>query len=125
MASVTHEQYQNWIATYALGALAQPECDLMQTHLAKCSACREQYFAEQALVALLPQTVDPIEPSPETKLKLFARVDADLAAHHANVSASVAPEAVTAPSHSRRIFVWIAFVVLGLFVLVAASLFLK
>ena len=125
MASVTHEQYLNWIATYALGALAEPECDLMKAHLAKCSACREQYYAEQALTALLPQAVEPIEPSPETKLKLFARVDSDLAARQADVSASVDSHAAEASSHGRRLFVWIALAVLGLLVIAAAFLLLK
>lgn len=64
---------------YALGSLGNPEHNLLKAHLEQCSSCRALYQQELATVGLLAQAVDRVEPSPETKRKLFARVDADLA----------------------------------------------
>lgn len=79
MDNETHQEYQAWIPMYALGGLGNPEYDLLKAHLALCASCRVLYQQELATVGLLAQAADSVEPSPETKRKLFARVDADLA----------------------------------------------
>lgn len=72
---------------YALGALEPAERRAVQEHLRSCEECRTRLREEQALVQLLPRTVNEVQPSRETKLKLFARVDADLATQGAQVQA--------------------------------------
>lgn len=88
---------------YALGSLGNPEYSLLKAHLALCAACRALFQQELATVGLLAQAVDRVEPSPETKLKLFARVDADLARRTATVNASL-QRRVTAPPPKRAWF---------------------
>jgi anti-sigma-K factor RskA len=80
---VSHEYFEELISMYALGALADAERKQLRAHLRECSACRKQLRQEEAIVKTLPHAVTPVEPSRETKLKLFARVDADLAQHNA------------------------------------------
>ncbi len=80
---VSHEYFQELISMYALGAVGDAERKQVQAHLSECAACRKSLRQEQAAVNTLPFSVAPVEPSQETKLKLFARVDADLAQNHA------------------------------------------
>lgn len=91
MENVSHEQYQEWIALYALGSLGNPESKWLKAHLAQCAACLEVYRQELVMAGLLAQAVENVEPSPETKLKLFARVDADLAQRAAPADAIPLP----------------------------------
>lgn len=67
------------MAIYALGALTgQAKLDF-EKHVQGCEYCRARLREARAMVDLLPRSVQPIQPSPDTKKKLFARVDADLA----------------------------------------------
>lgn len=63
---------------YALGALSDAERKQVQEHLASCAECRALYQQEKAIVSMLPRSAQSVEPSSQTKQKLFARVDADL-----------------------------------------------
>lgn len=112
---VSHEDYQELISMYALGALSKTEREQLRQHLGECDACRAQYRQEQALAQLLAQAVEPVEPSRETKLKLFARVDADLAQEHARAQAALPRVVKQAPPRRR----WFAQPVFA-FALVAA-----
>lgn len=84
---------------YALGGLGNPEYDLLKAHLAQCASCRALYQQELATVGLLAQAVDSVEPSPETKRKLFARVDSDLALRGAAVNVQ---QPVRVPTPPKR-----------------------
>lgn len=84
---MTHKDFQEMISMDVLGALPKAERAELRHHLAECSDCREQYRQENAVARLLPRGVDAIEPSAETKTKLFARVDADLARANARTPA--------------------------------------
>jgi anti-sigma-K factor RskA len=101
----THEYYFELISMYVLGALPDSERRELEAHLAECDICRERLRQERAVVELLPRAVEPIEPSPQTKAKLFARVDADLAGQAARtvvepMRPTLAPKA--RPARSRR-----------------------
>lgn len=115
---VLHEQYEEWISMYALGGLSDSERVQMQAHLKECAACRARYREARAIVQVLPRAIEPVEPSPETKTKLFARVDADLA--RANVPAPSRPlQRAPAPPPERvwyrqPVFVFAALVLLAL-----------
>ena len=67
------------IALYALGAVGGKERSDLEQHLKGCAHCRARVKETSVIVNLLPRAVEPMEPSPEMKRKLFARVDADLA----------------------------------------------
>jgi anti-sigma-K factor RskA len=75
----SHEYFQDLVSMYALGALPTAEAQAVKQHLAGCDECRNRYVAERALVQMMPRAIESVEPSRETKQKLFARVDADLA----------------------------------------------
>lgn len=85
---ISHEYFQELISMHALGALSRAERDNLQAHLRDCAACRERLAQERAIVQMLPRSVEMVEPSRETKQKLFARVDADLARTQNNARAA-------------------------------------
>jgi anti-sigma-K factor RskA len=98
----SHETIQELIPMYALGSLSAEERRVVRQHLAECAECRAMYRAEKAAVGMLPHSVEPVEPSREAKLKLFARVDADLA--QVNPRPSVPPRAPVQARPRRRWF---------------------
>jgi anti-sigma-K factor RskA len=77
MSSNQHPEEQ--IAIYALGALSGKERADLESHLRNCAHCRSLLEESRAVVNLLPRSIEPVSPSPETKRKLFLRVDEDLA----------------------------------------------
>ncbi len=72
------DPYRELIATFALGALEGQERRELETHLSRCASCRAELERMSAIVSLLPRTVDPVQPSIETKRKLLLRVAEDL-----------------------------------------------
>lgn len=75
----SHEYFQELISMYALGALPKSEAQAVSQHLADCDECRQRFVSERATVQMMPRAVELVQPSQETKQKLFARIDADLA----------------------------------------------
>lgn len=75
----SNRHFDDQIAIYALGALPAGEREELEAHLRDCASCRAKLSEARALVHLLPRSVEPVQPSPETKRGLFARVEADLA----------------------------------------------
>jgi len=49
MPAITHES----VALYALGALDEPDCQLFESHLASCEACRDDLESLTAVAAAL------------------------------------------------------------------------
>lgn len=101
----SHEQFEELIPLYVLGALSAAEQTELRAHLQECDACRGRYQQELALVQMLPRTVEPVQPSPATKAKLFARIDADLAqpaVPAAMERSSVGSSAVSLPRSAAR-----------------------
>ncbi len=74
-----NRHFDDQIAIYALGSISGKEKEELEAHLRDCASCRAKLLEARALVNLLPRSVEPIQPSPETKRGLFARVEADLA----------------------------------------------
>lgn len=111
-----HEYYQELIPMYALDALTDVERQEVKRHLAECAECREQYRREQAIVTMLPFSLEPVAPSREMKTKLFARVDADL--RLASAPAARKPVRVQAPPPRK----WFAQPVFAFAVIAALAL---
>lgn len=109
-----HENIQELISMYALDALSDRERNDVTQHLATCAECREQYRHELAIVNLLPLSVEPVEPSRETKSKLFARVDADLSRAPAVKSARAEIRPPRRPWFAQPAFALAVLVVLAL-----------
>jgi anti-sigma-K factor RskA len=119
----SNHQLAEQIAIYALGALAGQERMDLEAHLRECASCRAQLGEARAVVNLLPRSVGPIEPSPETKRKLFARVDVDLArsaAPRAGTAVETRSSAGRRPPTSTRT---LAFGLVAIVVLVLVGLF--
>ncbi len=117
----THPEFEELIPMYALGGLPDAERKRLQAHLAECPDCRALLLEEQAIVQTLPRGVTPVAPSPEAKLKLLARVDADLAA--ATEARPAAPARTVSAPHVKRswfarpAFAFAALVILGVLAL--------
>lgn len=98
---VSHDYFEELIPLYALGALSGAEIEQIKHHLQGCASCRAQYRKEVATVGMLPRSVEAVQPSKETKLKLFARVDADLSKETARVQPGPKP-AIVPPASQKR-----------------------
>jgi anti-sigma-K factor RskA len=122
----SNHHFDDQIAIYALGALFGEEKADLEAHLRECASCSAQLREARAVVNLLPRSVEPIEPSPETKRKLFARVEADLS--QAAPQTRTAPEAGSTVARRARLslpalaFGLAAILVLVLIGLLAAPL---
>lgn len=126
----SHEQFEELIPLYALGALSPDEARELRAHLRECDECRARYRQERATARLLLNSAEPVEPSPDTRRKLFERVDADLAARAARIPARPAVPAPTmrplAPAGARPWYLQpaFAFAALALVAIVAVGLWL-
>lgn len=109
----THEEFEALIPIYALGGLASAEGAELEAHLQVCALCRQQYREAMTVVSLLARAAEPVEPSPEMRSRLFARVEADLA-RRATQARQKAPRRAWL---TRPVWVWMA---LGMLILVAA-----
>lgn len=113
----SHEYIQNLLPMYALGGLSKVEREEVKQHLAECSECRKLLGVEIAIVQMIPRSVEKVEPSRETKTKLFARVDADLARTAAPVRRPQSVRSAPAPRRSwfaQPVFAFAVFAILAL-----------
>lgn len=63
-------------AAYALHALEADEMEAVEQHLRTCETCRTAVAEMRSILAVLPYAVEPIEPPPSLKEKLFERIHA-------------------------------------------------
>lgn len=117
----SHDYIQNLLPMYALGGLSKTEREEVKQHLAECSECRKLLRAEIAIVQMIPRSVEQVEPSRETKTKLFARVDADLASAVAPQRRQQSVRAVSVPRRSWFAQPVFAFAVLAILALLAVG----
>jgi len=68
----THEQVDQLLAGFALGALSEGDAALVRRHLAECETCAENLGAMADVVGALPLSVEPLAPP----AGLGARIDA-------------------------------------------------
>jgi anti-sigma-K factor RskA len=74
-----HEQYEEDVAAYLLGALSELEAEVFEKHLATCASCRHELDRLQVASAALPRAVEPVIPPPELKESLMKTVWAEAA----------------------------------------------
>lgn len=71
-----HEDYQQLLALEAVAALDQDERGALLAHLPSCAECRDELRALSDSAASLLYTVTPVQPSPELRAGILARVRA-------------------------------------------------
>ncbi len=73
------ERLSDDLATYALGALDQPEAADLETHLGTCSDCRQRVLWLRPAVDMLPASVAQLSPPESLRENLLATVRAEAA----------------------------------------------
>jgi anti-sigma factor RsiW len=76
----SHEEYQENIAAYVLGALPELDAELLERHLATCESCRAEVEELQPVTAAMARSVPQVQPPPSLKASLMEIVDAEAAA---------------------------------------------
>jgi len=71
-----HEDYKQWLALEAVGALDLEERARLEEHLPSCAECREELREMSDAAASLLYMVEPVQPSPGLRAGILARVRA-------------------------------------------------
>jgi anti-sigma-K factor RskA len=72
--TVTHEEYREMLAAYALGALDGPEARALEEHLATCRECGAQAADWLNAANALALTAAPVEPPLELRARILESV---------------------------------------------------
>jgi anti-sigma-K factor RskA len=80
MNARSHDDYKADIGAYVLGALPEPEAELLERHLATCESCRSEVEELRPVTAAIARSVPQVEPPPSLKASLMATVNAEAAA---------------------------------------------
>lgn len=72
-----HEQYEENVGAYLLGALPEMEAEVFERHLESCPTCRRELEQLRVASEALPRAVEPVVPPPELKESLMATVWAE------------------------------------------------
>jgi anti-sigma-K factor RskA len=72
-----HEQYEENVGAYLLGALPEMEAEVFERHLQSCPTCRHELEELRVASEALPRAVEPVVPPPELKESLMATVWAE------------------------------------------------
>jgi anti-sigma-K factor RskA len=70
---------RNDLVAYALGALEPRESREIEAHAPSCARCKRELEALVPAVAVLGESVEPLEPPPELRERVLAEVRADIA----------------------------------------------
>ena len=72
-----HEQYEENVGAYLLGALPELEAEVFERHLGSCASCQRDLHQLRLAADALPQAVEPVLPPPELKESLMRTVRAE------------------------------------------------
>jgi anti-sigma-K factor RskA len=72
-----HEDYEENVGAYLLGALPELEAEVFEKHLENCASCRRELDQLRVAAEALPRAVEPVAPPPELKESLMATVWAE------------------------------------------------
>jgi len=92
-----HEQTLEALGAYALGALAEAEVSVVEAHVERCSACREDLEGMRGVVDHLPATVDVAAPPAALKARLMAQIEAE-----AELLRAASSDRADRPASNRR-----------------------
>jgi anti-sigma-K factor RskA len=79
MSVRSHEDYQENIGAFVLGALPELEAELMEKHLAGCESCRAEVDELSPVTAAMRRSVPQVEPPPSLKASLMRTVNEEAA----------------------------------------------
>jgi anti-sigma-K factor RskA len=71
---VTHEEYRDMLAAYALGALDRAEARALDEHLATCRACAAEIADWLDAASTLALSAEPVEPPAELRSRILESV---------------------------------------------------
>jgi anti-sigma-K factor RskA len=74
-----HQQYEENVGAYLLGALPELEAEVFERHLESCPSCRRELEQLRVASEALPHAVEPVVPPPELKESLMKTVWAEAA----------------------------------------------
>lgn len=95
-----HEEYKQLLALEAVGALDEDGRGTLLGHLPSCAECSEELRELSDAAASLLYTVAPVQPSPELRAGILARVRAVDPSEVATASKAVDPSEVAAASQA-------------------------
>lgn len=72
-----HEQYEENVGAYLLGALPELEAELFERHVATCAVCRQDFDHLRVASEALPRAVEPVLPPASLKKSLMEIVTAE------------------------------------------------
>jgi len=72
-----HEQYEENVGAYLLGALTELESEVFERHVASCPICRQDFEHLRVAAEALPRAVEPVEPPASLKKSLMEVVNAE------------------------------------------------
>jgi anti-sigma-K factor RskA len=72
-----HEQYEENVGAYLLGALTELESEVFERHVASCPICRQEFEHLRVAAEALPRAVEPVEPPASLKKSLMEVVNAE------------------------------------------------
>jgi anti-sigma-K factor RskA len=75
----SHEDYQDNIAAYVLGALPELEAEVLERHMSGCESCRSEVESMRPVTAALMRSVPQVEPPPSLKAELMRTVNEEAA----------------------------------------------
>ena len=79
MSARSHQEYQENIGAYVLGALPELEVELLERHLAGCESCRAEVEELRPVTSALLRSVPQVEPPPSLKASLMRTVNEEAA----------------------------------------------
>jgi hypothetical protein len=82
-----HEQYEENVGAYLLGALTELESEVFERHVASCPICRQDFEHLRVAAEALPRAVEPVEAPASLKKSLMETVNAE-----ARQREAIAPE---------------------------------
>ena len=72
-----HEQYEENVGAYLLGALTELEAEVFERHVSTCAICRQDFEHLRLASEALPRAVEPVEPPASLKKSLMETVTAE------------------------------------------------
>jgi anti-sigma-K factor RskA len=121
VSSRSHDEYQDNIGAYVLGALPELEAEVLERHLAGCESCRAEVQELRPVTAALGRSVPQVAPPPSLKASLMATVNAEAAARADRAPAERRTVAGWLSALQPRVAAGMALAVLALGVVVGVS----
>jgi anti-sigma-K factor RskA len=72
-----HDDFQQLLGAFALGAVDADEAAALRAHLATCAECQAELGAMWLAVGTLPMTIEPMDPPPALRSRIEAAILAE------------------------------------------------